>query len=126
MDKNKIIERLRALAADSKKRTKAAQLRDVIDEVEAALAAGVKQADVVKELADNGLEMTLATFDTTLRRIRKGRGSTKTKRVYDANTKIDHELSQAEPSHKPADIDKIISSTPDLSALAKHAKGRKK
>ena len=74
MDRKAIAERLRALASDDKKRSKAARLRDVIDDVEAALAAGVPRASVVEELTKHGLEMTLATFETTLKRIRQKRG----------------------------------------------------
>lgn len=74
MDRKAIAERLRALASDDKKRSKAARLRDVIDDVEAALAAGVSRASVVEELSKHGLEMTLATFETTLKRIRQKRG----------------------------------------------------
>ncbi|MBJ7262242.1 MAG: hypothetical protein JHC61_00185 [Burkholderiaceae bacterium] len=73
MDKKAITERLRALSSDSNKRSKTARLRDIIDEVEAALSAGVPQSLVVDELAAHGLEMTLATFGTTLKRIRKKR-----------------------------------------------------
>ena len=71
MDKKAIAERLRALASDDNKRSKAARLRDVIDDVEFALAAGLTRSSVLEELAAHGLEMTLATFDTTLKRIRQ-------------------------------------------------------
>ena len=43
MDKKAVSERLRALASDDQKRSKAARLRDVIDDVETALAAGVSR-----------------------------------------------------------------------------------
>ena len=62
MDKKAIAERLRALASDDNKRSKAARLRDVIDDVEFALAAGVTRSSVLEELAAHGFEMTLATF----------------------------------------------------------------
>jgi hypothetical protein len=48
----------------------------VIDDVEFALAAGVTRSSVLEELAAHGLEMTLATFDTTLKRIRQKRNKT--------------------------------------------------
>lgn len=39
MDKKAVVERLKALTADDAKRSKAARLRDVLDEVETALAS---------------------------------------------------------------------------------------
>ncbi len=74
MDIKATAERLRALASSDPKRSKAAQLRDVINDVEVALAAGVSRSAVIEELARQGLTMTLATFATTLTRIRKKHG----------------------------------------------------
>jgi hypothetical protein len=71
MDKEKVIERLMALAASSSKRSKAMQLEDVITGVEAAMAKGVSRAEIVKTLSESGLEFTLSYFDTSLKRIRK-------------------------------------------------------
>ena len=68
-----LVEQLRELASDDTKRSKAARLRDVIDEVEATLAAGVTRADVVRKLSENGLEMTLAAFNSELQKTRKKR-----------------------------------------------------
>ena len=73
MDKEKVIERLMALAASSSKRSKAMQLEDVITGVEAAMAKGVSRAEIVKTLSESGLEFTLSYFDTSLKRIRKKR-----------------------------------------------------
>lgn len=141
MDRKAIAERLRALASDDKKRSKAARLRDVIDDVEAALAAGVPRAAVVEELAKHGLEMTLVTFETTLKRIRQKRGKPSITAAKSANppgqpsqprealpvveTEPEAE-SDGDGSHNPADLDKIIASKPDLAALAKLAKRKKK
>lgn len=138
MDKKVASERLRALAADDRKRSKAARLRDVIDDVEATLAAGVSRADVVTELAALGLDMSLATFETTLKRIRQKRGKASPSRAAPNRQGFTQELSQpqaaaaaealaeartsASGSHNPADLNKIIGASPDLNALAKHAK----
>ncbi|WP_088569759.1 hypothetical protein [Xylella fastidiosa] len=73
MDRKAIAERLRALASDDKNRSKTARLRDVIDDVEAALSAGVPRSSVLNELEAQGLQMSIATFETTLRRIRQKR-----------------------------------------------------
>lgn len=142
MDKKVASERLRALASDDKKRSKAARLRDVIDDVEAALSAGVPRSAVVEELARLGLEMSLATFETTLKRIRLKRGKALSSRgkpvgqsnnqdttpmeaMKDVGSATESETSMAE-SHSPADLDKIIGDKPDLNALAKFAKRNKK
>lgn len=135
MTKKTISERLRALASDDKKRTKAARLRDVIDDVEAALAAGVSRAAVVEELKANGLELTMQTFETMLRRIRAKRG----KGVHPSPgpsaavstvpaspvTSPSPVPDNVEPgSHNPAALDQIIGSKPDLNALAKIGRRR--
>lgn len=142
MDKKTVAECLVALASDDKKRSKAARLRDVIDEVEATLAAGVSRSAVIEELARHGLEMTPYTFDSTLRRIRQKRGKPS---IAQANLvghparpaspveaasivepPTDAGLSAGVPSHNPADIDRIIGSKPDLDALAKLTKMKHK
>ena len=142
MDRKAIAERLRALATDDKKRSKAARLRDVIDDVEIALASGVPRSLVVKELAAHGLEMTLATFETTLKRIRQKHAkpsitpvkpdsqaqgqptkSGETPPVVNAESEAE---SFVIGSHNPADLDKIIGSKPNLAALAKLAKRKPK
>lgn len=135
MTKKTISERLRALASDDKKRTKAARLRDVIDDVEAALAAGVSRAAVVEELKANGLELTLRTFETMLRRIRAKRGKGVAQSPGPAAavpavaaspaTSPSPAPDSAEPgSHNPAALDQIIGSKPDLNALAKLGRRR--
>lgn len=139
MDRKAVSERLRALASDDKKRSKAARLRDVMDDVEAALAAGVTRADVLEALKAHGLEMSLATFETTLKRNRaKAKRSPARPSISNppsqapASKEVAPVVSQppepagsGTPSHNPADLDKIIGSKPDLNALAKHAKRRK-
>jgi hypothetical protein len=135
MTKKTISERLRALASDDKKRTKAARLRDVIDDVEAALAAGVSRAAVVDELKANNLELTMRTFETMLRRIRAKRGKsvhqppgpTAAVPVIAAGPAPSPSPApdSAEPgSHNPAALDQIIGSKPDLNALAKLGRRR--
>lgn len=64
---------LRAIAA-SDRRPAAARLRDHFDDVQAAIASGVRRIDVLEILTRNGLVMTFATFVRTLARIRKERG----------------------------------------------------
>lgn len=72
-EKSAAAERLAALAAGASGRSKAARLRDLIDDVEAALLAGVTRAAIVRELSSVGLDFTMQTFALTLKRIRKAR-----------------------------------------------------
>lgn len=76
IDKTLISEQLRALATDSQSRSKTSLLRDVIDDVEFAMSAGVSRSRIVEQLAKNGLVFTLPNFENSLYRIRKKRAST--------------------------------------------------
>jgi hypothetical protein len=132
MDKQAIAETLRALASGDTGRSKTARLRDVIDDVESALAAGVTRTAVLKVLADQGLDMSLATFGTALNRIRQQRlGATPVSVPPRAVSRTGEprgatESAAAPGSHDPAVLDEIIGSKPDLEALAKLAKRKKK
>jgi hypothetical protein len=79
MADNDITQRLRALASDDKRRPETARLRDIFQEVEATLRAGVSQTDVLAELHAAGFTMTLASFKSALQRIRKERGKDQVK-----------------------------------------------
>ena len=128
---------LRALAS-SQKRKKTALLRDVIEDVEAALHAGVKREVVLQELSRNGLEMKLSAFDSAVRRSRLQSaklGSSNPTVAASSLPRLAHTSAipkSNEPppasfgSRDPADVDQIIGSTPDLNALAKFAKSGRK
>lgn len=73
MDTTAAVSALRALASGDQ-RSAAARLRDLFDEVEAAIGAGVRREDVRDTLARHGLDMPFASFVRTLARIRKERG----------------------------------------------------
>ncbi|MGU7843914.1 hypothetical protein ACV22V_31160 [Burkholderia sp. AW33-5] len=73
MDTTATISELRALAAGAQ-RPAAARLRDLFDEVQAAIRAGVRRVVIRDALARNGLDIPFATFVRTLARIRKERG----------------------------------------------------
>lgn len=137
MDRDKAVERLMALASRSKKRSKAAQLTDVIEAVETALAARVPRSEIIKDLAESGLELSLVYFDTALKRIRKKRKAAASKSIDAApmpspaiQTKAaalgDSEEKTEYPAHDPRMIDQILGSTVDLDDLAKYAPKRKK
>jgi hypothetical protein len=133
MDKVAIAQRLRALASDDNRRSKTARLRDVLDDVETALAAGVPRSAVLETLAQHGLDMTLATFETTLRRLRRKRAGPAISAApsQPAGTPLAGAAPPPPPpktgtpslgSHNPADLDAIMGSTPDLAALEKIGK----
>lgn len=136
MTNKSLSESLLALATDASKRSKAARLREVYYEVEAALAAGVTQADVVQTLNDGGLEMTHATFKNTMQRIRakiRGKADASAPEAPRSRTapppppsttpaQVNHvtdNIKEVETSHDPRAIDEITSAIPDLDALAK-------
>jgi hypothetical protein len=128
MDKTLATKRLRALALDDACRPMAARLRDVIDDVEAALAAGVTRVRVLEELRGLGLDMSLATFETTLRRIRAKDGTRRKASSSPPSPSLPRAASSTplalHASHRPSQLDQIIGSTPDLAALAKLGKRR--
>lgn len=126
MQKNDLGQRLRALATDEKKRSKTARLRDVFNDVEAALRAGVTRATVLEELKAGGLVMSLATFETTLKRLRQRQSKPGPTNPYKADPKNTDPVDIETPSHNPADLDAIIKNKPDLAALAKFAKRKPK
>ncbi len=70
---NSVVCALRALAADNKGRSETARLRDVIEDVEAALNAGVKRRAILEALNQQGFKMTLKGFESAMYRIRKQR-----------------------------------------------------
>ena len=135
MSKKILVEQLSVLASDDTKRSKAARLRDIIDEVEATLATGITRAEVVKKLSENGLEMALATFNAELQKIRKKKGKLSVTPVKSNNQSITKTIQpiskppvveledDSEPplvvSHDPRDIDAIMRSTPDLEYYAR-------
>lgn len=96
MTKDSVADVLRALATGDKSRSETARLRDIVDEVEAALAAGVSRAAVLEALNAQGFTMTLKSFESALYRIRK-------KRTQPAKpaAKIGHGQA-AEPASQPA------------------------
>ncbi|QBY56094.1 hypothetical protein [Cupriavidus oxalaticus] len=76
MERSSVAGALRALATDSKGRSETARLRDVFEEVEAALSAGVKRQAILDALNAQGFRMTLKGFESAMYRIRRQRGKT--------------------------------------------------
>lgn len=130
LDSKAIAEKLRALATDTNQRSMAARFRDVFDDVEATLAAGVSRMTVLETLTKVGINYTLKGFDSALSRNRRRNSKAPGKRaraavpMADAIADPDERINHFKPSgsHNPADLDKIIANKPDLAALAKFAK----
>lgn len=76
MNKNSVAEALRALAG-SQSRSETARLREVFDEVETALSAGVSRTAILETLHSQGFAMTAKSFESALYRLRKQRESGK-------------------------------------------------
>lgn len=139
MEKKTTSERLRALAVNETKRSTFSRIYDLIDDIEAALSAGVSRSLVVNELNEDGFKITLSTFENIIRRIRKQRNEsplTAAQSVLQppALSIKAHEISPIEiaeekkstvGSHDPRELDKIFNSRPDMEALAKFAKRNK-
>ena len=75
MDPEKVSAALRELAAEyaGTPRSETARLREVLDDVEAALTAGASHAAVLKTLHAQGFTLTASSFESTLARLRKER-----------------------------------------------------
>lgn len=73
MDKSDVAAQLRELANGSEHRKEIAKLRSVFDDVEAAIAAGVKRQAILEVLCKQGLRMDRKTFDMQIYRIRQSR-----------------------------------------------------
>ncbi|MCW7541252.1 hypothetical protein OOT46_25915 [Aquabacterium sp. A7-Y] len=69
-----ISQALRVLAEEGQ-RSETARLREVLDDVEHALNAGVSRAAVLDVLHAQGFTMSMKTFENTLYRLRKRRAS---------------------------------------------------
>ncbi|MCG9027359.1 hypothetical protein [Laribacter hongkongensis] len=107
MTKDSVTDALRALATGDKSRSETARLRDIVDEVEAALAAGVSRAAVLEVLNTQGFTMTLKSFESALYRIRKKR----TQPVNPAE-KIGHEQTQGKAGNFEIPIQKRFTHNP--------------
>jgi plasmid stability protein len=70
MGDNNISDKLRALAAGTN-RSATARLREIYDEIEAALRSGVRRKDVHQLLTESGFQISFASFELALYRIRK-------------------------------------------------------
>ncbi|CAN7657865.1 hypothetical protein LJR129_005155 [Acidovorax sp. LjRoot129] len=127
-------EALEALAKSSEKKSKAALFRLHRPQIEAAQTAGVAQSEIVRVLNEHGFDITLGMLRNYLHRERKKATGTKkefpreqAKTAQEGND-VDQmpEMPISGKTTDPSAIDKIVSSKPDLAALAKiHLNQRK-
>lgn len=71
LETDEVRKSLQALTKSKEGRSETARLKDIFDDIEKALSAGVKQAVVHKTLVEKGYTLSLSGFKTAIRRIRK-------------------------------------------------------
>lgn len=72
MEKDKTIEILRALASGTDSRSESARLKEIIEDIESVLKAGVKRQVVLNVLHEHyGFKMSMSGFEKALRKLRK-------------------------------------------------------
>lgn len=76
MNDNNISEKLKGLAI-GKNRSATARLREIFDDVEAALHAGARRKDVHQALKECGFTFSFEGFELAIYRIRKEKGDLK-------------------------------------------------
>lgn len=77
MAETSVADVLRKLATGTAGRSDTARLRDIYNEVEAALSAGVTHTAILEALHADGFTLTLNAFRSALYRMRKKKGSRK-------------------------------------------------
>lgn len=105
MEKSDVADALRALAKDSANRTKIGRLREIIDEVSAAQAAGVRNSRIFETLNQQGFGFkSVRAFEAMVRRIRKEKGLSVRGRALDpkiSSPKPEFEAEDDEPTLDP-------------------------
>ena len=100
MQDNSVVDGSTALATNSKGRSEMARLREIIDDIEAALS-GASRADIHKTLLQHGYKLTEKGFATALYRIRK-------KRKVLGNQTTTQKASSYTPNNDKEDVNNTI------------------
>jgi crotonobetainyl-CoA:carnitine CoA-transferase CaiB-like acyl-CoA transferase len=111
-DLTAVVEDLLDAPATSTNRSETAQLADLIEQIDAAMARGVSRRELHARLQKRGLTMSLPVFDNALHRIRKRMGRRAPNRT---RAPISHPASPA-PTSAPAAPVRQISSASHASA----------
>ncbi len=107
MDDQNISKKLEALAK-GKNRSDTAKLRDIFDQVEAALEAGALRADVYAALKESGFKFTLESFELAIYRIRKERGAIQATPTPLPESETSNQLPAAEKSPPTTGFHKVV------------------
>ena len=75
MHDNDISQKLKELAA-GKNRSATAMLTEIFDQIEVAIASGVRRKDIYLVLVESGFKITFSSFELAIHRIRNKRRST--------------------------------------------------
>ncbi|MBN3733193.1 hypothetical protein [Burkholderia sp. Tr-20390] len=120
MSDSDLSSQLRALARSPDRRSQTARLRDVLEDVEAAIAAGVRHEHILRTLHDGGFTFTMSGFKQALRRLRArnerpqtGREASSTLRTPDTRSEPPTRLHAASKGSKT--IEQLAAERPDLS-----------
>ncbi|WP_434152220.1 hypothetical protein ACR2R6_23450 (plasmid) [Methylocaldum gracile subsp. desertum] len=73
MTKKNASDALRKLAAGTAARSATAMLRDIFDDIENAMRAGVRRKAILETLQEEGFKITFKSFESAIYRIRKQR-----------------------------------------------------
>ena len=73
MSKSKITEVMQTLSQGSANRSAIARIREIFDDIEVALKAGVKREAIWEALQNEGYKMPLKTFESAINRIKNER-----------------------------------------------------
>ncbi|WP_193373736.1 hypothetical protein [Burkholderia sp. KJ006] len=122
MSDSDLSAQLRALARNPDQRSQTARLRDVLPDVEAAIAAGVRHEHILNTLHNGGFTFTMSGFKQALRRLRArsdraqaARDDSSTRRSLDT---------RSEPLVRPPSASKASKTVEELAAerpdLSKH------
>lgn len=122
-----IAQALQALARSDTARPLSARFRDVFEHVELALQAGVPRETVRAALESNGLALTPANFKALLHRCRAQAKASRSPAPRPASSPASPTPVEAPAPTAPGDsIRAIASANPDLDALARLAKSKRK
>lgn len=122
-----IAQQLQALARSDIARPLSARFRDVFEHVELALQAGVSRETVRVTLESNGLALTPANFKALLHRCRVQAKASRSPAPRPASSTAKPTSVEAPAPNASIDsLHAIASANPDLDALARLAKTKRK
>lgn len=101
MSHHDLSARLRELSTSPDHRSQTARLRDVINDVELAISAGVALEHILSELHQDGFTFGMAGFKSALMRIRRRNGCSAPRQAARAAVPAATQLAAAAPTAPP-------------------------